>query len=189
MSQTINNPKTGAAFAVATDKSFSRSLHHRVPFGLRTVAIFEFAKGMIVLLAGLGLLSLIHRDAQTVAEQIVSMLHLNPAHRYPRVFIDFAANVTNAQLWFYSMAALIYSAVRFVETYGLWHERSWAEWFAVIGASLYLPVELFHLYEDPNFASLAVPLVNIGIVIYLARLLAANARRKNGTTGDANVVP
>ncbi|HZV34429.1 MAG TPA: DUF2127 domain-containing protein, partial [Verrucomicrobiae bacterium] len=63
-------------------------------------------------------------------------------------------------------------------TFGLWHERAWAEWFAVISACLYLPVELFHLYENPGFLSLLVPLVNIGIVIYLAVLLAANNRRR-----------
>lgn len=178
------NTKGGAAIASAPDKTWEKSLHHRVPFGLRTVAIFEFAKGMIVLVAGLGLLSLIHRDAQQVADRIVILLHLNPAHRYPHIFIDFAANVTNAQLWFFSVAALIYSAVRFVETYGLWHERPWAEWFAVIGAGLYLPVELYHLYTDPNFISLCLPLANIGIVIYLAFLLAANARRRNGGEGN-----
>ena len=174
------NTKRGAVIASASDKSWSRPLQHRVPFGLRTVAIFEFAKGMIVLVAGLGLLSLIHRDAQQVADRIVLLLHLNPAHRYPHIFIDFAANVTNAQLWFFSVAALIYAAVRFVETYGLWHERPWAEWFAVIGAGLYLPVELFHLYEQPNLISFCLPVINIGIVVYLAFLLAANARRKNG---------
>ena len=100
---------------------------HKAPLGLRTVAVFEAAKGLIVLLAGLGLLSLIHRDAQSVAEEIVKMLHLNPARQYPRIFIDVASKLTDARLWFLSLAALIYATVRFVETYGLWHELPWAE--------------------------------------------------------------
>ena len=39
--------------------------------GVRTVAIFEGAKGLIVLVAGFGLLSLIHRDVQAVAESVI----------------------------------------------------------------------------------------------------------------------
>ena len=108
--------------------------HHKAPLGLRTVAVFEFAKGLLVLMAGLGLLSLIHGDAQTVAENIVRLLHLNPARRYPRVFIEAASRLTDTRLWFLALAAAIYAAVRFVETYGLWHERPWAEWFAVLSA-------------------------------------------------------
>ena len=39
--------------------------------GLRTVAALEAAKGVLVLVAGLGLLSLVHRDAQRAAETVV----------------------------------------------------------------------------------------------------------------------
>jgi uncharacterized membrane protein (DUF2068 family) len=158
--------------------------HHHAPLGLRTVAIFELAKGWIVLVAGLGLLSLIHHDAQAVAEEIVRRLHLNPAYQYPRIFIDFAGHLTDARLWFMSIAALVYAAVRFVEAYGLWHELAWAEWFAVLTSGMFLPVELSHLFMHWSLVALCVPLVNIGIVIYLAMLLAANARRKANRESD-----
>jgi uncharacterized membrane protein (DUF2068 family) len=163
----------------------AHAIHHHAPIGLRTVAVFEFAKGLIVLVAGLGLLSLIHRDAQAVAEDIVMRLHMNPAHFYPRIFIQFASNLTDARLWFMSLGALAYAGVRFIETFGLWHERAWAEWFAVISAGLYLPVELWHLYDKPGPVSFSLPLINIGIIIYLARLLAINARRRQNCGTDS----
>lgn len=151
---------------------------HLAPFGLRTVAIFEFAKGLLVLLAGLGLLSMVHRDVQLVAERIVSHFHLNPAHRYPRIFIHTAADLNDAKLWWLSLAALIYSTVRFVEAFGLWHERAWAEWFAIISAGLYLPVEIYEFLQRPNLIRGAVFIVNLGIVLYLGWLLAVNHRKK-----------
>src|SRR6202000_2989526 len=126
---------------------------HHAPVGLCTVAIFEAAKGLIVLIAGLGLLSLVHRDAQSIAEEIVRLMHLDAARRYPRIFIDSASSLNDARLWGLSGGALVYSTVRFVEAYGLWHERSWAEWFAVISASLYLPVEIVHLINNPGWLS------------------------------------
>ena len=176
MSQTIN-PKDIAA--IKSEPPNSLPAHHQAPLGLRTVAIFEFAKGLVVLVAGLGLLSLVHRDAEHVAEEVVRLLRLNPAHHYPHIFIDFAGNLTDTRLWFFSLAALVYATVRFVETYGLWHERPWAEWFAVISAGLYLPVELYHLVEKPSVLSLVIPLVNLGILAYLAYLLAASSAKRS----------
>jgi hypothetical protein len=47
--------------------------------GLRIVALFEGAKGVLLLAAGFGLLSLIHDDVQKMAEELVRHFHLNPA--------------------------------------------------------------------------------------------------------------
>jgi hypothetical protein len=38
--------------------------------GLKAAALFETLKGMLVILAGLGLLALVHRDAQALAESL-----------------------------------------------------------------------------------------------------------------------
>ena len=57
---------------------------------VRAVAMLEAAKGILVILTGIGTLSLIHHNAQEIAEQLVGHLHLNPAKRYPRIFIEAA---------------------------------------------------------------------------------------------------
>ncbi len=67
--------------------------------GLRTVALFEGAKGLLVLLAGLGALELLHHNAQPAAEELVQHLRFNPASRYPRIFIQLAQQLTDSQLW------------------------------------------------------------------------------------------
>src|SRR5678815_3895868 len=90
---------------------------------MRTVALFEAAKGALVLLAGLGLLALINRDVQAIAEHLVRLSHLNPAAHYPRIFVDAASHVTNQRLWLLAAAAAAYALVRGVEAYGLWYER------------------------------------------------------------------
>ncbi len=131
---------------------------------VRTVALFEAAKGAIVLLAGIGVLSLIHHDAQRLAEQLVGHLHLNPAKRYPRIFIDTAANLTDARLWVLATLAAAYALVRFVEAYGLWRERRWAEWFAVVSGGIYIPFELYVLFQGATWLSLGALVVNVFIV-------------------------
>lgn len=131
---------------------------------VRTVALFEAAKGAIVLLAGIGVLSLIHHDAQRLAEQLVGHLHLNPAKRYPRIFIDAAANLTDARLWVLATLAAAYALVRFVEAHGLWRERRWAEWFAAVSGGIYIPFELYELFQGAAWLSLGALVVNVFIV-------------------------
>ena len=64
--------------------------------GLRAIAVFEAAKGALVLLAGFGVLGLLHRDLQAIAERLVRFSHLNPASKYPRIFVAAADRVTDA---------------------------------------------------------------------------------------------
>jgi len=134
---------------------------------VRAVAVFEAAKGVLVLVAGFGLLSLVHRDAQHVAETIVRHLHLNPARHYPRVFIEAAGRVSSSRLWMLAGGAFAYSLVRFVEAYGLWRLRAWAEWFAIIAGGLYLPVEVYELARRPTHVKAAILLGNLAVVAYL----------------------
>jgi ABC-type amino acid transport substrate-binding protein len=75
-----------------------------------------------------------------------------------------------------------YSAMRFVEAYGLWKRRVWAEWFALISGALYVPFEAYELVRRPTLIHLAVLVINLGIVFYMLYLrLTANAEAaRNG---------
>lgn len=134
---------------------------------LRTVALLEAAKGALVLLAGFGLLSLIHHDIQRVAERLVVHAHLNPASGYPRIFLDLAKQLTDARLLLLAAGAITYSLVRFTEAYGLWHARRWAKWFAAMSGGIYIPFELFELYARVTWISLGSLVLNIAIVAFM----------------------
>jgi uncharacterized membrane protein (DUF2068 family) len=131
---------------------------------IRAVAIFEASKGLLVLLAGFGLFSLIHHDVQLFAEKLVAHLHLNPAKHYPHIFIDAAANLTDAGLQLLAAFAFIYGSVRFIEAYGLWYERRWAEWLAAIGGAVYIPFEVYELCHKAGWISLVALAINVLIV-------------------------
>lgn len=156
---------------------------------VRTIAVFEAAKGAIVLLAGLGLLALINQDVQQLAERVVRHSHLNPASRYPHIFIDAASRVTNAHLWALAGAAALYAVVRFVEAYGLWFERRWAEWFALISSGLYIPLEISALVHRPTWVKIVLLVVNIAIVVYMAYLLLSPAAQARELKAKEKPVP
>ena len=143
---------------------------------LRIIAAFEAAKGALVLVVGLGLLSFVHRYAQNVGEEIVRRFHLNLAHHYPHIFLDAAAHIDDAHLRLLALAALLYSTLRFVEAYGLWRMRAWAEWLAIISGGVYLPAEIYELAEHATVVKAVVFIINAGIVAYLVYV----RRRRHG---------
>jgi len=156
--------------------------------GLRAVAVFEAAKGTVVLLAGFGLLSLMDRDLETFVEQLVAHLHLNPAKGYPRIFLDAAANITNTRLLWLAAFALLYAAIRWVEAYGLWLEKRWAEWLAVLSGAIYVPAELYELARGANALKFLLLGINICIVAYMIRALRRTRHdRLNARDPEAGV--
>ena len=85
------------------------------PRTLRLVALFELGEGALVLLAGFALLGIVHRDLESLGNALVEHLHLNPASRYPHIFLDVAANVTDVQLWMLAGGAAVYASLRIAE--------------------------------------------------------------------------
>jgi uncharacterized membrane protein (DUF2068 family) len=141
--------------------------------GLRMVALLEGAKGALVLLAGFGLLALVHRNLHLAAVELVRHFHVNPARHYPTVFIDLAGRITDTQLWSAAIAAMTYAAIRAVEAVGLWLQRRWAEWFGVLTGGMYLPIELYEVFREASWPRVTVLAVNAVVVLYLLRVLAA----------------
>jgi uncharacterized membrane protein (DUF2068 family) len=137
---------------------------------LRAVATIEFIKGLVVLLAGFGVLSLVHRDAWDVAESFLEWLHISPDAHYAQVFLNLADQVTDGKLWFAATGAIGYSCLRFAEAYGLWFERVWAEWLALVSGALYLPFEIYEIIRRPDAIRVGIFLINLAVVLYMAYL-------------------
>jgi len=153
---------------------------NRLRYGERAVALLEAGKGLLVLLAGLGLLAFLHRDVQHLAEALVGRLHLNAAKGYPRIFVDAASQVTDARLWLLAGLAAGYSAMRLTEAYGLWRGRRWAEWFSVGSGAIYVPVEIYELLAGFRWIKLAALMVNLGIVAYMVWAIRTTNREHRG---------
>ena len=149
--------------------------------GLRLVALLEAVKGVIVIGAGFGLLTLLHRDVGQIAESLVTRLNLDPDRHLTGLFLDAAARVTDKRLWTLAALAVAYAAVRFAEAYGLWFERRWGAWLGAAGGAIYVPVEIYELIHRPGWVKAATLVVNIAIVVYLLRTL----RRSSSAHGAA----
>ncbi len=150
---------------------------------LRSVAVFEAAKGLVVLLVGFGLLVFDRSQWHHAASEMIRLFHLNPAHEHPHVF---------KHMHTFACIALVYAAFRFVEAYGLWRARPWAEWLALICGAAYIPFEIYEAIQTRGaWPAVTLLVVNLIIVVVIAAQLRANQRAKMGAgtkNGDATPV-
>ena len=143
---------------------------------LRGIATLEVTKGMIVLLAAIGILLMVRsEDPWDIADGLLRLLHISPDHHFAQVFLDWADSLTTAKLWTVAAAALAYSVLRFIEAYGLWYARAWAEWIALISGTLYLPFEMYKLIHKQSLFHVSVLLINLAVVFYMAYALKTGA--------------
>lgn len=145
---------------------------------LKAVAMLEALKGLVALAAASGALLLVHRDLHQVALLLVEHTHLNPAARYPNIFIEAATHLQNSKLVLIAAGSVAYSIVRFVESYGLFREAAWAEVFAALSGSVYVPYEIDALMRKPGWLGLFILVINLMVVAVV--VLALLRRRRAG---------
>ena len=147
-------------------------------YGLRTIAIIEAAKGIAVIVLCVVLLSLLKKDLFTVVDHVTAWLRLNQNSRIADWFYELADRTTGRGIWTMAGAGFAYSTLRLVEAYGLWNQRHWAEWVAVISGAIYLPFELYALVAHPSWKPLALLIVNLIVVFYVTLILVDNRRER-----------
>jgi uncharacterized membrane protein (DUF2068 family) len=169
-------------------------MHHSLDHkkGLRTVAAVEFIKGILAVAASVVFLEVIHKnvDLEEAAQNLLYYLHIDPERRLSQAFVHVAGKVMDANVTLVMTFAFIYAAGRFIESYGLWRQRVWGEWLAIISGAVYLPFELYKLIRHPNWIHWGILLVNLAIVFYIAwvRWDEVSARRaaRMGFAGDSD---
>jgi len=163
-----------------------QSSERRQPLFLRSIALFEAAKGLLALAAAGGVLSLRHTDLHAATDAFLIRHGVDPERRYTRLFIESVARASNHHAGEIAALAFAYSLIRLAEGYGLWNGKHWAEWFAVISAGIYLPLEFRHFAHRPTLLNTSVIVFNVAIMIYLMRLLNQQHRSRNGANAGGS---
>ncbi|HEY1660056.1 MAG TPA: DUF2127 domain-containing protein [Candidatus Sulfotelmatobacter sp.] len=148
---------------------------------LRAVASVELFKGIFVLILGVIAILLLHKDSWVIAESILALFHISTDRRSAQLFLDYADDLTDARLWMLARLAFAYSVLRFVEAYGLWKQRTWAEWVALGSGTLLIPWEIRELLRGVTLLRSGVFIGNLIIVFYMLYLLRCGRLTAMGT--------
>jgi uncharacterized membrane protein (DUF2068 family) len=138
------------------------------------IGVFKLVKGISLLIVGLGLLRLLHRDVAAVTEHWIEVLRVDPENRFIHRGLVRIFNVTPRQLRELSAGTFVYAAIFLTEGTGLLARKHWAEYMTLISTGLFIPLEAYEIHRHFTWLKVAVTLVNLLIVWYLA----ARIRRK-----------
>ncbi len=152
--------------------------------GLRAVASFEALKGCAVLVLGIALMA-VHSHVQDIAENLLYHLHIDFDRHMGHAVLNAATALTDARWWAILAAAGSYTTVRFIEAWGLWNRRVWAEWFALLSGALYLPWESLKLIERVTWDRIAVIVINLIIIFYMGYIRLREMRGREAEDRQA----
>jgi uncharacterized membrane protein (DUF2068 family) len=62
---------------------------------------------------------------------------------------------------------LLYGLLQVAEGIGLWSLKRWGEYVAVIGTTLFIPLEVYELTDKISWLKVAVLAINVAAVLYL----------------------
>jgi uncharacterized membrane protein (DUF2068 family) len=144
------------------------------PATLRVVAIFEFAKGLLALLAAGSFLWA--RSLSVIIDRVER--HLDFAHPKAAAMLSGLRVGVESHKHLLVAAVLVYATIRFVEAVGLWRDRRWAEWLGAISAMAYLPFEAIGLWRSPSWLAVILLLSTIAVAAILLQRLAVKHRAR-----------
>ena len=96
-------------------------------------------------------------------------------------WIELALSAKSATILGVAAAVGVYGTLQLVESVGLWLMKRWGEYVAVVGTSLFLPLEIYEIVEKVTFLRVGALVVNLFLVFYLVwtkRLFGARGGAK-----------
>lgn len=169
----MSEPSSLPTPASTPERSVTKTLKQKVrepDFGLKVIIVWKLIKGSLLLLLAVGAFALIHKDVHGLAEQLVEALHLDPTSKRIGPLLEKIGNfATPAHKAEVGVGAIVFAAFIFVEAWGLWNRRIWAEVLTIVATSLLIPVEVYEIARHPSLGKVITLAVNALIVFYLAR--------------------
>ncbi|HQZ97770.1 MAG TPA: DUF2127 domain-containing protein [Pyrinomonadaceae bacterium] len=135
------------------------------------ISVMKVVKGAILVAIGIKLLTLLGRDVEAWATDFVTRHGIDIANKYVQSALDKLSGVGNTQLMQMSGVAFGYSCLLFTEGIGLWIQKRWAEYLTAIATSLFIPIEIYEIYEKFTWVRVALLVLNVFIVWYLVTRL------------------
>ncbi|MBI3397894.1 MAG: DUF2127 domain-containing protein [Deltaproteobacteria bacterium] len=150
---------------------------------LKFIIVEKFVLGIIAVLLAFGILSLINKDMEEFANEIVAFFNLDMDNYYIEALIDKIGMIENGTIIGVSIGIVSYAALNLAMSYGLHKRRRWAEWLTVVATSLLIPFEIYEIVQVQTLIRIGVLVLNIAIVYYLAKHKELFKGRKNHLEG------
>jgi len=140
---------------------------HRSDRVLRLIALFRFAKAVLLIAGGLAVLRLLRPGMASIVTQWIEQLPYAATHELGQRVIGLIFRLSPKRIEVIAAAAFAYAALFITEGTGLWLRKRWAEWLTVVATTSFIPFEAWEVAHHPRPVGLVILAINIAIVVYL----------------------
>lgn len=161
-----------------------RWAHSEHARGLLLIGVFKLSKTVLSVALGVGALHLMNHDLAGLALRALDAMRIDPESRLVSLVVAKADLIGNQQLRHFSIVTFCYAGLCLIEGTGLLLEKRWAEYFTITLTILALPLEGYEIAKHATMLKVAVLLINVLVVIYLAWLLRRKTRTEEQGTRD-----
>ena len=138
---------------------------------LRLIALERIVRGVLLIAAGIYLLSHVGTDFGKTADRVMRAVELDPRRPFLHHIVVYLHRLHASEVRIVGIGAIGYGVLELVEGTGLWLDQLWAEYLTVIATSILIPLEIYELVRHPTVWKAGGLAINVLIVIYLVHVL------------------
>ncbi len=138
---------------------------------LVVIGVFKLLKALFLMTLALAALGMLHKDLTVECYRLAEFLHVDPENAFMERVIQRVGGYNDTTLKHVSEFIFVYAAIYLTEGIGLLRRKRWAEWMTTIVTASFIPIELWHFSHHPSWGKASVIALNVGILIYLIRVL------------------
>lgn len=147
---------------------------------LYAIAAIKIGKGLLLVLAALGIFALAGKDLSDAFDAFLRWVHLDPEKKFFAHIGEWLDTITPANLKFIASSTLMFGMFLLTCGTGLACRAKWAIWVAIGESAFFIPIEIYelvrprapetdmhHMFTHPKVALTVLLAVNVIIVWYL----------------------
>jgi uncharacterized membrane protein (DUF2068 family) len=148
----------------------------RSAFILRALAIERWGRGLVLLLLAAAVFklkstqvsvqSLFQKDLKSL-RPFFDQIHFNVSDSATVHSIQKVLDAKQSTLDLIAYGIVLYGLLQVAEGIGLWSLKRWGEYVAVVGTSLFIPLEVYELTDKISWLKVVVLVINVAAVLYL----------------------
>ena len=100
-------------------------------------------------------------------EPFFRQIHFNVSDSSTVNSIEKVLHAKPSTLNLIAVGILFYGLLQLAEGIGLWSLKRWGEYVAVVGTTLFIPLEVYEVIEKTTWLKIVVLIMNVAAVLYL----------------------